>query len=195
MTCYKVERGFAMWMFGPPAAGKTTISVAASQYLENCGVPVVLFDGDITRKIVGEGIGHSPEDRIVLTRRYAALTSYLVQSKVIVILAAINHTNAQRQFARQQHPVDQFGLVWVRTPVDVCKQRDPKGLYARAEKMIADGEPANVVGVDILFEDPDVYDLAIHTNSVTPDKAGPLVADYLLSKGALSRTGTDSTAS
>lgn len=188
MTAYKVERGFAMWMFGPPAAGKTTISSAVSKYLEGCDVPVVLFDGDITRKIVGEGIGHSQEDRILLTRRYAALTSYLVQSKVIVILAAINHTNAQRHFAREAHPVDQFGLVWVRTPVAICKQRDPKGLYAKAERLLADGEPANVVGVDIDFEEPDVFDLAVDTGHVTPEQAGPMVAEFLLGNGVLRDT-------
>ena len=185
MSGYKVERGFAMWMFGPPASGKTTISSAVSRYLESCDVPVVLFDGDITRKIVGEGVGHSEEDRVLLTRRYAALTSYLVQSKVIVILAAINHTNAQRRFARDAHPADQFGLVWVQTPVDICKQRDPKGLYAKAEKMLAGGEAANVVGVDIDFEEPDVFDLAVDTGNVTPDRAGPMVAEFLLSNGVL----------
>lgn len=188
MTSYNVERGYALWMFGPPAAGKTTVSDAVRKYLEACKVPVVLFDGDITRKIVGEGIGHTEQDRILLTRRYAALTSYLVQSKVIVILAAINHTNAQREFARIEHPNDQFGLVWISTSADVCKQRDPKGLYAKAQRMIADGEAANVVGVDIPFEKPEYFDLAINTGNVTPGQAGQMVAEFLVSKGAISMT-------
>jgi adenylylsulfate kinase-like enzyme len=187
MTSFKVNRGFALWMFGPPAAGKTTISTAVSKYLEAADVPVVLFDGDITRKIVGEGVGHSEQDRILLTRRYAALTSYLVQSKVIVILAAINHTNAQRQFAINEHPDDQFGLVWIRTPADVCRQRDPKGLYAKAQRMIDGGEAANVVGVDISFEEPSHCDLVIDTGTVTPEQAGPKVVEFLISKGALSQ--------
>lgn len=77
MSGYRVERGFALWMFGPPAAGKTTVSSAVRDYLLDRDVPVVLFDGDITREIVGEGVGRTAEDRVLLTRRYAALTSYL----------------------------------------------------------------------------------------------------------------------
>ncbi|MDC1214663.1 adenylyl-sulfate kinase [Rhodospirillales bacterium] len=191
MTKLKVERGFALWMFGPPAAGKTTISSAVAKFLETYDVPVVLFDGDITRKIVGEGIGHTEEDRILLTRRYAALTSYLTQSKVIVILAAINHTNAQREFARAEHPDDQFGLVWIRTESNVCKERDPKGLYAKAQKMINEGTPANVVGVDIDFEEPNDFQMVIDTSVTSPEDAGPAVADFLLSVGALSKSSED----
>ena len=81
--------------------------------------------------------------------------------------------------------------MWVQTPVDVCKQRDPKGLYAKAEMLLAGGEPANVVGVDIAFEDPDVYDVTVDTGKVTPDMAGPLIAEYLLDQGALSETIPD----
>ena len=186
MTNLKINRGYALWMFGPPAAGKTTISSAVQNHLESFNIPVILFDGDITRKIVSDGIGHTEEDRILLTHRYAALSAYLVKSKVIVILAAINHTNKQRHFAREKHPKDQFGLVWIQTPLNVCKKRDPKGLYAKAEQILAAGDKANVVGVDLPFEEPDNYDLALNTSILSPSEAGPLVKEFLISSGAIS---------
>ena len=99
-----VERGHALWLFGPPAAGKTTVATALKKALEARDVPVVLFDGDITREIVAQGLGRSIEERKLITHRYSALTSYLTESRIIVILAAINHTNEQRAYARAHHP-------------------------------------------------------------------------------------------
>ena len=181
----KVERGFALWLFGPPAAGKTTVAKVLKERLEKLDVPVVLFDGDVIRGIVGEGIGRSAEDRVLLTRRYCSLTSYLSDSRVIIILAAINHTNAQRAYARDHHRKGQFGLVWINTPLDTCMERDPKGLYVKAREAIARGESPNVVGLDIAFEDPLDHDVVIATETETPEAASAKIVDFLVEAGSL----------
>ncbi len=174
-----------MWIFGLPAAGKTTVSMALKKLLESIDVPVILFDGDATREIVAEGVGRSIEERKLITRRYCKLTSYLTSSKVIIILAAINHTNEQRAFARENHPEGQFGLVWVNTPTGVCMERDPKGLYRRARTMQKNGEKPEVVGFDIPFEQPDDADVVISTNGRSPECAARDILEYLIAAGSI----------
>jgi|GEM_PF-3424782 len=186
---YSVEKGFALWVFGPPAAGKTTVSMALKKLLERNDIPVVLFDGDITREIVAQGIGRSIEDRKMITHRYSALTSYLTESKVIVILAAINHTNEQRAYARKDHPEGKFGLVWVNTAIDVCMERDPKGLYSRAKKALSEGEAPEVVGLDIVFEEPIDADVMISTSDLSPEQAGEKILQFLIDAGSIKKHG------
>lgn len=189
VTPHRVERGHALWLFGPPAAGKTTVATALKIALEERDVPVVLFDGDITREIVAHGLGRSIEERKLITYRYSALTSYLTDSKIIVILAAINHTNEQRTYARKHHPAGQFGLVWVKTNIDVCMARDPKGLYSRAKQTLADGNAPEVVGLDIPFEEPVDADVTVATLDLTPEQASEKIIDYLIRAGSIRQAG------
>lgn len=184
-SSYVVAHGHALWVFGPPASGKTTISIAVKDLLEELDIPVVLFDGDVTREIVAEGVGRSIEDRKLITHRYCRLTSYLTGSKVIVILAAINHTNAQRAYARSNHPAGRFDLVWVNTDIRECIKRDPKGLYRRAKKELAEGGHPEVVGLDIPFEEPDDADVMIATTQESPEAAARKILDHLIETGAI----------
>ncbi|MBO6948147.1 MAG: adenylyl-sulfate kinase [Rhodospirillales bacterium] len=184
-----VERGHALWLFGPPAAGKTTVATALKKALEARDVPVVLFDGDITREIVAQGLGRSIEERKLITHRYSALTSYLTESRIIVILAAINHTNEQRAYARAHHPDGQFGLVWVKTDIDVCMARDPKGLYSRAKKVLAAGNAPEVVGMDIPFEDPTDAEVTVATLDMSPEQAAEKIIAYLIECGSIRTVG------
>lgn len=187
-SSFDVVHGHVIWFFGPPGAGKTTVSLAAHKRLEEAGIPVVLFDGDIVREIVGEGIGRSEEDRILLTKRYAKLTNLLSKSRVIVLLAAINHKESQRELARSLHTPGQFGLAWIKTSISTCKTRDPKGLYAWADQQIRECKKADVVGVDIAFEEPVAVDLIVDTETETPSDAAEKVLQYLLTVGAI-KTG------
>ena len=189
-TSYRVNKGFALWVFGLPASGKTTVSKTLKRHLEKLDVPVVLFDGDVTREIVGEGIGRTVEDRVLLTRRYTSLTSYLIQSRVIVILAAINHTNAQREYARNNHPNGQFGLVWIDTSLELCEARDPKGQYKKAHNALATNRPANMVGIDIDFEKPKHKAIVVHTETEPPEVASQKIVDFLIEAGALQASDT-----
>jgi len=186
---YKVEKGFALWFTGLPGAGKSTVSAALKTYLEDLDVPVVLFDGDVARRIVAEGVGRSAADRVLLTERYARLTSLVVESRVIVILAAINHSEPQRAAARAAHPPGQFGLVWINTSLETCQARDPKGLYARAEQKAAKGEAPQVVGMDIRFEDPAGADIEIATEGETLADSCVKFREFLLRAGAITARG------
>ena len=86
---------------------------------------------------------------------------------------------------RDHHPKDQFRLVWIRAPLEVCRSRDPKGLYRKARKIIEEGGTPNVVGVDIEFEEPADKDVVVATDEQSPEEACAALLDHLVKTGAL----------
>ena len=151
----------------------------------------MLLDGGIVRDVVGADVGRDTEGRFEMTRRYAALSALLTESPIVTILAANNHTEAQRAYARNAHPPGRFGLVWIKTAPDVCRSRDPDRLYAWAESELAAGRSPNVVGVDLVFEEPGSVDVVIDTAKMTADEAALRLFDYLLAEGAIGAAGIE----
>ena len=172
---YECMKGCALWFTGLPSSGKTTVANEAKNYFESFSIPTVILDGDIIRPIIANDIGYTPEGRLQSLHRYIQLVQVLIQSKIIVILAINNHCQEQRDIARKSHHVGAFAEIWVDTPLEVCVQRDVKGLYNKANK----GEIQDLVGVNIEYEIPTRPDVIIKTQDESPHEASKKIFDHL----------------
>lgn len=164
-----------LWLTGLPGAGKTTLALAVEQELIAIGLPTCVLDGDELRRGLTRDLGLGREDRAEQARRAAYVASLLSRSSVVAIVALISPYEADRLRAREIHA--ELGLpffeVWVDTPVEVCEQRDPKGLYARARA----GELEGLTGIDAPYEPPRSPEAHVRGYGEDPAQtAGRLVA-------------------
>jgi len=142
------EQGITIWFTGLSGAGKTTICQAMEQKLINLGYKVEVLDGDIVRQNLCKGLGFSREDRNENIRRIGFVAQLLTRHKVIVLVSAISPYREIRQEVGQK--IGNFMEVYVNAPLEVCEQRDVKGLYKRARN----GEIPKFTGIDDPYEPP-----------------------------------------
>jgi len=123
--------GFTIWFTGLSGAGKSTISAIVEQALRARGCQVEVLDGDVVRTHLSKGLGFSKEDRDTNIRRIGWVCEVLTRNDVVAIAAAISPYRAIRDEVREK--IGRFVEVHVATPLEECRRRDPKGLFARAE--------------------------------------------------------------
>lgn len=175
-----VLRPFTLFFTGLPAAGKTTLATAVNDKFRELGHLPRLLDGDEVRRSVSADLGFSHADRIENMRRISRLASQAAED--ISLVAVVSPTHEARSVARQTIEEDRdFVLVWMATPAEVCEDRDPKGLYAKARA----GEIKNFTGVSQGYEAPDDADLVIDTTQYTVAESVNLVLDLLRTRGLL----------
>ena len=182
---YRVPRGVALWLTGLPSSGKTTISKELSKVLHSRDVPNVVLDGDEIRPIIAADIGYSKEERLKSLSRYIQLCNILVRSNIIIILAVNNHSKRLRDLARSAYQPNQFVEIWIDCPLDICKQRDVKGLYRSA----LEGEIDDLVGVSFAFEPPDSAEVRIYTPEESSLAAAEKIVQYLEKVQAITTEG------
>jgi adenylylsulfate kinase len=142
------DAGFAIWMTGLPASGKSTITRELMKKLRVRGIPAVVLESDEMRRILTPDATYSPEDRDRFYRMLVQIGDLLVRSNVNVIFDATANKRQYRDHARALIP--RFLEAYVRCPLDVCMKRDPKGIYGRA----AAGNTDFVPGLQIPYEPP-----------------------------------------
>ena len=169
MTSFRPAPGFAIWFTGLPAAGKTTLAQTVQRQLAACGLSTILLDSDELRAILTPEPTYSDGERDWFYSALAGLAALLTRNGVNVLIAATAHRRAYRDAARAQ--IERFAEVYVACPAEVCQQRDPKGIYARAEK----GQAARVPGLGRTFEPPLRAELTIDTAQRKPAEAAALV--------------------
>ncbi|MDY6881834.1 MAG: bifunctional sulfate adenylyltransferase/adenylylsulfate kinase [Thermodesulfobacteriota bacterium] len=163
------KKGFTLFFTGFSGSGKSTIArVLLSRFLEMGDRPVTLLDGDIVRRHLSSELGFSKEDRDINVRRIGFVASEITKNRGIAICAPI----APYEFSRRQirEMIEEYGgfiEVHVATPLEVCEQRDRKGIYAKARAGLIKG----FTGVDDPYETPQKPDVAIDTTDLTPDEA------------------------
>lgn len=178
------RKGVCVWLTGLPSAGKSTIAGALLALIERRDRAVTLLDGDVVRTHLSAGLGFSRQDRDTNIARIAFVAAEVVRHRGAVICAAVSPYDAARKKARAM--VDEAGgehgrfvLVYVSTPLEVCEQRDAKGLYAKARA----GDLRGMTGVDDPYESPGDADVIVDAASQTPEACACLIL------AALSRLG------
>jgi adenylylsulfate kinase len=172
--------GFVLWLEGLSGAGKTTLSQALAPRLRSIGWNVEVLDGDEMRQMFSPELGFSRKDREVHARRVSFVARMLARNGVAVIVAMITPYETSRQAARSVVG-HRFQEVWLRCPIEVCRQRDPKGIYRRT----MEGSVTRMTGVDDPFEEPLNPDLTIDTSSSSVDQSAERVLRQLGSVGYL----------
>jgi len=157
--------GFTIWFTGLSGAGKSTLSVMIQERLGECGRKVEILDGDIVRTHLSKGLSFSKEDRDINIKRIAFVCSLLTRNGVAAISAAIAPYREARFWARNE--IGNFVEVYVKCPIEVCRDRDVKGLY----KLADEGKLKGFTGVDDPYEEPETPELIIETDKETPEQS------------------------
>ncbi|MDY0196830.1 MAG: adenylyl-sulfate kinase [Tenuifilaceae bacterium] len=162
-----MSKPYVIWLTGLPSAGKTTIAQLLGKLLSKQGIPTVAIDGDEFRKSLCADLGYSIADRQENIRRAAQMARLVVQSNVTAICSFISPTIQIREQARNIIGPNRFIEVYISTPLNICVQRDVKGLYQKA----SDGLIKNLTGIDSPYEAPLNADCIINTYGKTPEES------------------------
>jgi adenylylsulfate kinase len=155
-----------VWLTGLPSAGKTTVGRALVERLRAAGRPAELLDGDVLRAELCADLGFTRADREENVRRIGVVAELLSRNGVTAVCSVISPYRSARDAVRARHG-ERFVEVWVAAPVEICSQRDVKGLYARQRN----GEIAGLTGVDDPYEPPVAPELVLRTHEVSVDEA------------------------
>ncbi|MEM2567113.1 MAG: bifunctional sulfate adenylyltransferase/adenylylsulfate kinase [Candidatus Bathyarchaeia archaeon] len=173
------QQGFCVWFTGLPCSGKSTIAEILAVMLMAHGRQVTLLDGDVVRTHLSKGLGFTREDRDTNILRIGFVASEIVRHNGAVICAAVSPYETTRNQVRHMVGEDKFILVFVNTPLEVCEQRDVKGLYAKARR----GEIKGFTGIDDPYEIPTSPDIVLTTTDCSPEDNARKIFKYLVEKG------------
>lgn len=165
------EAGTVIWLTGLPAAGKTTIAVHLARRLRARGVVAVILDGDELRAGLCTDLGFSELDREENIRRAGCVAELISRSGVIAICALVSPYARLRKQVRDFLPSGRFIEVYVRCPLSVCRQRDPKGLYRRQRS----GELTGLTGVDAPYELATDPELIVDSDRTTAEESAATI--------------------
>ena len=178
--------GFTIWFTGLSGSGKSTLSTILQERLGERGRNVEILDGDIVRTHLSKGLGFSKEDRDTNIKRIGFVCALLTRNGVATISAAIAPYRDARAWARKE--IGNFVEVYLKCPIEVCRERDVKGLY----KLADEGKLKGFTGVDDPYEEPEHPELVIETDKETPDQSVQRILAKLEELGYLEPEDTHS---
>src|SRR5437667_5694953 len=177
------QKGVTVWMTGLSASGKSTIACILEQLLLHKKKHAYRLDGDNIRHGLNKNLGFSAEDRAENIRRIGEVAKLFADAGVLTLTSFVSPYRTDRDGVRALH--DAAGLpfveVFIDTPIDLCEQRDPKGLYKKARA----GQIKGFTGVDDPYEPPTKPELVIKTGACTPQEATVQLVEYLAGRGLL----------
>jgi adenylylsulfate kinase len=173
------HKGFTLWFTGLACSGKSILADAVADDLKTRGMKVERLDGDIVRKSLTRDLGFSDDDRRMNIERVTFVAKLLTRNKVAVLASFISPFNDIRDYSRKE--IGNYILVYVKCPIEVCEQRDVKGMYAKARA----GEIKKFTGIDSPFEEPDKADIVVETDKQTIEESKIIVLDALDKMGYL----------
>jgi bifunctional enzyme CysN/CysC len=170
-----------LWFTGLPSSGKSTIANLVEKKLFAQARYSYLLDGDNVRHGLNKDLGFTDADRVENIRRIAETAKLFVDAGLIVLVSFISPFRAERRLARDLVGEGKFVEIFVDTPLELCRARDPKGLYRRADA----GEIKNFTGVDSLYEEPENPELVLKTESIPAEDLAESVMRYLRDAGRI----------
>ena len=173
------RQGACIWFTGLSGAGKSTTADVLTTLLLEHGRQITVLDGDVVRTHLSHGLGFSKEDRDINIRRIGFVAAELVRHGGIVLCAAVSPYRSTRNDVRSMVGSGQFIEVFVDTPLDVCEERDVKGMYAKARR----GEIKNFTGIDDPYERPEDAEITLDTTRHSPEDNARRVIEYLVELG------------
>ncbi|MBE7530604.1 MAG: bifunctional sulfate adenylyltransferase/adenylylsulfate kinase [Chloroflexi bacterium] len=173
------RQGVCIWLTGLHNAGKSTTAAVLTTLLQEHGRNVTLLDGDVVRTHFSEGLGYSKEDRDDHVRRIGYVASEIVRHGGLAICAAVSPYRATRNDVRSNFDQGHYVEVFVDAPLEICEQRDTKGLYERARK----GEIKGFTGIDDPYEAPRHPEIRIDTAQTSVEENARAILDYLIRQG------------
>jgi sulfate adenylyltransferase len=175
----RYRQGLCIWFTGLSGSGKSTTSEVLTVMLLEHGRQVTVLDGDVVRTNLSKGLGFSKEDRDTNIHRIGYVASEIVRHGGLVICAAVSPYRATRNDVRNLVGSEHFVEVFVDTPLEVCEQRDVKGMYAKARR----GETKGFTGIDDPYEAPLHAEITLDTVAYTPEENARRIFGYLLERG------------
>jgi adenylyl-sulfate kinase len=171
--------GFVLWFTGLSGAGKTTLALALEEELRGRGVRVERLDGDTVRQSLTKDLGFSKEDRDKNIERVTFVAKLLSRNNVVVLASFISPYRETRDYVRGE--TTNFIEVFVDAPLEVCAERDVKGMYAKAFR----GEIANFTGVSDPYEAPETPDVHVETHKETVQESTQRILAWLEERGLI----------
>ena len=167
------QNRFTIWFTGLPGSGKSTLASLLQDQFNHIGVASEILDGDEIRSRLTKDLGYTRVDREENIRRISYVAKLINRVGGIAITAAISPYRTSRQHARRE--IEKFIEVYVQCPLEVCIQRDPKGLYAQAQR----GEILNFTGISDPYEEPINPEITIHTHLYPPKECVDQILEQL----------------
>ena len=180
------RQGFCLWFTGLSGSGKSTTANILTIMLLEHGRQVTVLDGDVIRTHLSKGLGFSKEDRETNIHRIGFVASEVVRHGGGVICAAISPYRATRNECRTMVGSDRFCEIFVATPLEVCEDRDPKGMYALARE----GQIKGFTGVDDPYEPPHNAEITLDTVNCSAEENAERIISYLLKRGFIQPAGS-----
>ena len=178
------QQGVLLWLTGLPSSGKSTIAYTVEHALAARGHLAYVLDGDNIRFGLNKNLGFSADDRAENIRRIGEVGKLFVDGGFLTLASFVSPYRSDRDGVRTLMAEDDFVEIFISTPVEVCAERDPKGLYKKALA----GEIPNFTGVSDPYEDPENPELVIETDTSTPSEAAAQIIGLLEQMGKIRPT-------
>ena len=171
------KRTTVLWLLGPTSAGKTTIAVHLAIELRKLGIPIIHYDGDEVRDFFGKGLGFSGANRLRVIHTLVHLANKSAEAGLNVIVSALTAHQDARLYIKENIPHLITGFV--KCDIEVCMERDPKGLYQKAK----DGQIDTLIGYNTKYVAPDNPDVILETNYTSIGECANNLTEYFNRRG------------
>lgn len=176
------KQGFCIWFTGLSGSGKSSTTQVLTSLMLERGREITILDGDVVRTHLSKGLGFSKEDRDTNILRIGFVAGEIARAGGAVICAAISPYRSTRREARKMIG-ENFVEVYMDTPVEICEERDVKGLYAKARQAMEEGKPMGFTGVDDPYEPPIDPEITLKGYGATPEENARKILAYLEEQG------------